>query len=145
MSLPPDELTIGAHGAQVRHASEWLEAACLRRGVPPALAERLELCLNEVLANVIDHGGDTARSEPIRLRFQVRADQDRFQASVSVSDSGVAFNPLTVPERAQPRTLDEATTSGMGLEIIRRCAGSLDYRREAGRNHLTFGASWNSR
>ena len=39
-------------------------------------------------------------------------------------------------------SLDEATTSGMGLEILRRCSDLLRYRHEGGLNHLTFGARW---
>ena len=145
MSPPVDELTIGANGEEVRRASEWLDATCHRRGVPQPQAERLVLCLNEVLANVIDHGGTAAQSEPIRLRLEVGIDPEHREASVTVSDAGVAFNPLSAPTRALPRTLEEAMPSGMGLEIIRRCASSLAYRHEGGRNHFTFGTRWGLR
>lgn len=140
----PDELAIGAQGAEVRRASDWLDAACRQRGVPPALAEQLALCLNEVLANVIIHGGSAAASEPIRLLFEVELDGDRGRASVTVSDAGKAFDPLSVPRRTRPRTLDEASPGGLGLELIRRFCSVLRYRREGGRNHLTFGTRWPS-
>jgi len=141
----PDELAIGAEGAEVRRASEWLEATCRQRGVPQALAEQLVLCLNEVLANVMAHGGRTVHSEPIRLQLEVWVDQDLGKASVTVSDAGIAFDPLSVPKKALPTTLDEATPGGMGLVLLRRFCSVLHYRREAGRNHLTFGTSWNPR
>lgn len=144
MQPPVDELAVGASGEEVRRASEWLEANCLRNGVPQAKAGPLVLCLNEVLANVIDHGGESARSEPIRLRFEFGGDQGHGRASVTVSDAGVAFNPLSFPTRVLPRTLEDATPRGMGLEIIRRCANSLEYRRENGRNHLTFETRWSA-
>jgi anti-sigma regulatory factor (Ser/Thr protein kinase) len=145
VSPRPDELAIGADGAEVRRASEWLEATCQRRGVPQALAEQLVLCLDEVLANVMAHGGRTVHSEPIRLLLEVRAEQDHGQASVTVTDSGIAFDPLSVPKKALPRTLDEATPGGMGLVLLRRFCSVLHYRHEAGRNHLTFGTRWNPR
>ncbi len=141
-----DELTIGASGAEVRRASEWLDATCRRRNVPRALAERLALCLHEVLANVIAHGGGTALAAPVRLLLEVRLEQDREQdcgqASVTVSDSGIAFNPLTVPKKILPNSLAETSAGGLGLLMIRRCSDWLDYRHEDGRNHLTFGARW---
>jgi anti-sigma regulatory factor (Ser/Thr protein kinase) len=140
-----DELTIGADGAEVRRASQWLATACQQRDVPQEPAERLVLCLNEVLANVIAHGGGTALSAPITLRLDVRLDQESGKASVTVSDAGVAFDPLSVPKRVLPKTLDEALPGGLGLVVIRRCSDWLDYRREDGRNHLTFGARWNVR
>lgn len=137
-----DELTIGANGPEVRRASEWLEATCRRREVPQANAERLQLCLNEVLANVITHGGVAAHSTPIRLLLEVSRGEDGCHASVTVTDAGEAFDPLSVPKKPPPRSLDEARPGGLGLVMIRRCADSLRYRREDGRNHFTFGARW---
>lgn len=143
--LGSDELAIGANGAEARRASEWLDSACRRRNVPQPLAERLALCLHEVLANVIAHGGSAALSAPIRLLLEVRLEQDCSKASVTVSDAGIAFNPLAVPNKVMPKTLGEASAGGLGLVMIRRCADWLDYRHDDGRNHLTFGARWNVR
>lgn len=140
-----DELTISANGAEARRASEWLDTTCRQRNVPQALAERLALCLHEVLANVIVHGGGTALSAPIRLLIEVRLGRDCREASVTVSDAGIAFNPLLVPKRILPKTLGEASGGGLGLVMIRHCSDWLDYRHEDGHNHLTFGARWNLR
>jgi anti-sigma regulatory factor (Ser/Thr protein kinase) len=137
-----DELTITANGAEVRRATEWLAATCRRRDVPQAPVERLALCLHEVLANVITHGGRTALAAPIRMLLEVSLDRKGSKASVTVTDAGMAFDPLSVPNRVLPKTLAEASSSGLGLVMIRRCADWLDYRRENGHNHLTFGARW---
>ena len=141
MSPRFDEISIGANAAEARRATEWLEATCQQLGVPREQAERVVLCLDEVLANVITHGGKTALSQPIKLRLEVRRDQE-CSASVTVSDAGMAFNPLTVPKRVTPKTLDEALPGGMGLALIRRCSSLLHYRHEDGHNHLTFGTRW---
>jgi len=138
-----DELTIRANGEEVRRASDWLHARCRQHEVPEEHVERLLLCLNEVLANVIVHGGGTALSEPVKLHFETSVDEGRGRAGVTVSDAGVAFDPLSVPSRASPKTLDEASVGGLGLVMIRRCSDWLDYRNEHGHNHLTFGALWN--
>ena len=140
-----DELTINADGAEVRRASEWLDTACRQHDVPQALSDQLVLCLNEVLANVIDHGGRTALSAPVRLLLEVTRDQDCSKASVTVSDAGMPFNPQSVPVRILPHTLAEASGGGFGLVLIRRCSDWLDYRHEDGRNHFTFGTRWNLR
>jgi sigma-B regulation protein RsbU (phosphoserine phosphatase) len=140
----PDELTIGAGSAEVRRAVEWLEAACRRRGVPQAPADRLALCLHEALANVITHGGGSALAAPIGLALEVGRGPDGIVASITVSDAGTAFNPLALPPKAPPETLDAASPGGLGLVMIRRCADWLDYRHEDGRNRFTFGARWNA-
>lgn len=145
-SLPPpsEAFTIGAEGAEVRRASDWLAEACRRRDVPAAPVDRLVICLNEVLANVIAHGGEAAHSAPIALRLDVGHDPRGGKASVTVSDAGTAFDPLAAPQRVLPRTLAQSSPGGLGLVMIRRCSDWLDYRREGGRNHLTFGARWSA-
>ncbi|HUF81811.1 MAG TPA: ATP-binding protein [Burkholderiales bacterium] len=145
MSSWLDELTIRASGAEVRRASEWLDTACRRHHVPQALVERLVPCLNEVLANVITHGGRTALSAPINLVLEVALDQGRGKAAVRVSDAGVAFDPGSVPTGSLPKTLDEAPLGGRGLVLIRRFSDWLEYRHEGGHNHLTFGVRWDPR
>lgn len=139
-----DELTISASGDEVRRASDWLDATCRRHEVPGEQVERLVLCLNEVLANVIVHGGSGARSAPVRLTLEISVDGGSGKAGVTVSDAGVAFDPLSVPARTLPKSLDEASVGGLGLVMIRRCSDWLDYRNEHGRNHLTFGARWSA-
>ena len=139
------ELTIRADSVEVRRASEWLDAACQRRDVPPATAERLALCLNEVLANIIIHGGSSALSAPIELALEVTGDPGSGTAGVTVSDRGTPFDPLSIPTRVSPKTLEEASVGGLGLVMIRRCSDWLDYRNEDGRNRLVFGIRWNSR
>ena len=133
-----DELAIEANGEEIRRASEWLSAALHTRAVPDALADKLVLCLNEVLANVVTHGGPPARSAPVRL---VLAGEPG-QASVTVSDAGPAFDPTAFEPKALPKSLDEATAGGRGLLIVRRCSDWQRYRHEGGLNHLTFGARW---
>lgn len=137
-----DELTIRASGEEVRRASDWLDATCRRHDVPEEPVERLLLCLNEALANVIGHGGEGARSAHVTLVLEISVEKDCGKAGVTVSDAGVAFDPLSVPARALPTSLEDATVGGLGLVMIRRCSDWLDYRNEQGRNHLTFGARW---
>jgi serine/threonine-protein kinase RsbW len=126
----------------MRRASEWLEALSQQHGVPQEHVERLLLCLDEAIANVLDHGGPAALSSPIRLRFEMRADPESRTASVTLSDAGPAFDPVSAPDKALPETLEEASPRGRGLQMIRACAPVLRYRREGGRNHMTFGTYW---
>ena len=138
-----DKLTIDASGAEVRRASEWLSATCLQRDIPVTQAQRLEICLNEVLANILTHGGSAASAAPIRLQLEVLCAAEAGEARVTVSDAGFAFNPLVVTMPSRPNNLAEARAGGLGLVMIRRCSDWLDYRREGGHNHFTFGTRWN--
>lgn len=139
----PDAITIGADAQGARRASIWLETACGEQGVPRPQIDRLALCLEEALANIIAHGGELARAEPVRVHLEIEpCAEGGVGAKVTVSDAGNAFDPLTAPMAAIPRSLDEALPRGMGLGLIRQCSWSLGYRRQGGFNHLTFGTRW---
>lgn len=141
----PGELTLRADASAVPRASEWLEALCRERGVPEEPINRLLLCLDDALANVLSHGGPSALSGPIQLLFEMRVDPGSRTASVTLSDAGSAFDPVSAPDKPLPKTLEEAVPHGRGLQLIRACTTVLRYRREEGRNHLTFGTSWEAK
>lgn len=142
LAPPADELSLRADVSEMGRASEWVEARCLEQGVPPEQVSRLLLCLDEAFANVLDHGGPVALSHPVRFQFETHADAESRTATVTVSDAGPAFDPVSAPDKALPKTLDEASSRGRGLQMIRAIATVLRYRRDAGHNHLTFGTSW---
>ncbi len=141
-SSQPDELIVRADASEAPRASEWLEALCSEHGVPREHVDRLLLCLDDAFANVLAHGGPTALSHPVRLLFEMNGDPESRTASVTLSDSGTAFDPLSAPDKALPKTLDEAVPNGRGLQMIRAASSVLRYRRKDGRNHLTFGTRW---
>lgn len=140
---PVSELTIPVSAGEVRHASAWLEASCLERGVPPDEINRLDLCLNEALANVIEHGGASTRTCPIHLQLMVHQDQLHRVAAITISDSGIPFNPLSPPEKSRPMTLAEAVPGGLGRMMICHFSDAQDYRYDKGNNQLTFSVRWN--
>ena len=135
-----ETLAIAASADEIRRACEWLTTALRQCGVPDPQIECLELALHEVLANVMDHGGSAARTEPIHIHIEVQ--EKAGEARVKVRDAGIPFDPTGAPEHIPAKTLAEAQPGGLGLPLIRRCSDSMSYRREGGRNHLMFGARW---
>jgi len=64
-------LEIDPDPQEFRRASSWLRAGGASLGVPEEKVDRLELCLNEVLANLVEHGGDAVASHTIQLELGV--------------------------------------------------------------------------
>lgn len=136
------ELAISAVADDVRPASNWLAQSCEARGVPAAQILRLDLCLNEALANVIAHGGEQALASPVQLRLEVSGDAQAHRASVTVRDSGPDFDPTVAPLGSRPLTLEEAEPGGLGLLMMRELSDALTYRHDSGQNELTFSVHW---
>jgi anti-sigma regulatory factor (Ser/Thr protein kinase) len=146
------DFSVNAHAAEVRQASAWLAQICSGWGMPMESIGRLDLCLNEVLANIIDHGTDAAAGAPIELQLKVCCQDDGGDdgdagagagaVTLTVADAGAPFDPLTVKPRPFPVSLDDVKPGGLGLPIVRSNADTLAYRHENGRNYFSVGVIW---
>lgn len=135
-------LEIHSRMADVRLASEWLARSGADGGVPGDELGRLDMCLNEALANVLAHGGQSAAAHAIGLQLQVSTRQNAGQASVHISDAGPAFDATSARPKLQASTLADATPGGLGLLLIQKNADALSYQRLDGRNLLTITVRW---
>ena len=134
------ELEIHADAFDVREASAWLEKTGIETKVPADQIFRLDMCLNEALANIIEHGGPAAKSSPVNLTFLPHTDE----ASLFVTDSGNAFNPLDAIPKAVPDSLADAEPGGLGLGLIKTFTDAVSYKYDQGRNCLGFTVRWYS-
>lgn len=126
----------------LRAASEWLERECQSRGVPAEQVMRLDLCLNEVVANAMAHGGEAAGRAPVALGLETGSDDAARCARLCIVDAGNPFNPLTQDIPPPSATLGEAAIGGLGLLMLGHCADGLDYEYRGGRNRLLVTVRW---
>jgi len=129
--------TFAGELADLREISRWTREVCAATGLTPDRALDLELCLNEVAANIIHHGYD--RSGPRPFSIWLTPTEGGVQARVE--DFGRPFDPTRAPERDAPASLTDLTVGGYGIQIVRNLAQNLRYRRDGNRNVLTFGVS----
>lgn len=130
--------------AELWRASEWLHAQGRRQAIPPEQLDRLDLFLNEALANVMDHGGPSALAAPIDLGIRVGGLPGACEATLTIADGGSPFNPLDHTPRPAPQSLDDAVPGGLGIRMIRAVADDVTYAREDSRNHLACTVRWMS-
>ena len=140
----PDALTLSLQPTpvEIRRCSLWLAESCEKQAVPPGPTGKLDLCLNEVLANLIDHAGAADFSCPVDLTLELADCGDRGLATLTIVDAGPAFDPLGVSPGPLPRTLAEAEPGGLGLVLVSRFMDERTYERAGGRNVLKLGIYW---
>jgi anti-sigma regulatory factor (Ser/Thr protein kinase) len=136
------ELIVEANAPGTRLASIWLADSASELGVPSSDVDRLDVCLNEVMANIISHGASDSPLLRIHLFLQVDSDLDRGRATVTVSDQGSAFDATQANSRPRARALDDAEPGGLGLMMIRSFSDDLNYLYVDGRNQLSFAVNW---
>jgi serine/threonine-protein kinase RsbW len=137
-------LEVRADAADIRLASNWLDQQGRARAIPHEQIFRLDLCLNEALANVIEHGGREAVLAPVRLSLGADVDDNGGHARLMVSDVGRAFNPLAIAPKVLADSLATATPGGMGLVLMSNFADELAYEYRHGHNCLLFAVHWST-
>ncbi len=120
--------------AAVERLGEWLGEFCERNGVSGPIGSELNLALEEIVINVIQHGRPESPEGAIRVSLRL-ADGD---IVASVEDRGAPFNPLLAPEPDLSAGLEQRDLGGLGIHLVRRLVSSLEYERREGQNCLTF-------
>lgn len=120
-------LPAGASGLPtlVAEIESWLDAS----GVPPAQATRMMVAFDEVLSNIVKHGGGT-------LSVSLAIDDRRLTATIA--DDGPPFDPL---DRETPDTdlgIDDRAIGGLGIHLVRQLMDDVAYSRDNDRNRLIF-------
>jgi anti-sigma regulatory factor (Ser/Thr protein kinase) len=93
----------------------------------------LNLILEELLANIVSHGGCGGMKDAAAVRLERELDGS---VILEFSDRGTPFDPSAAPPPDLAAPLGERRAGGLGLHFVRSLARIVEYRRQAGWNHL---------
>lgn len=127
-------LTLESGLAAAGEASIWARTLAAQHGVPDERTGNLDLCIIELINNVVDYayGGGPGEIE-LELMFTPEA------LVLTIADSGPAFNPLELAAPVQATSLDDARIGGFGIHLVRQFADACHYERRLGKNFFTAG------
>lgn len=111
-----------SEGQELRHA---LAAWASHQGVPTATMHCVNLILDELITNVIEHG---YRGQPTG-RIDVEAMVSEDSIVVRLTDHAPAFDPLQRPSPDTSVDIDHRRIGGLGILFARRLADEMSYRR----------------
>ncbi len=130
--VPPDqrlELTIRS-ADQAVNASEKIIGLCRGIGIDEKRAFHAGLCLEELAANVVEHGFGDGRKHSVEIRVVNREDG----LLLRVKDDCRAFDPKEASELMDP----EDITHNIGLRIVSGYAKEMYYNSALGLNVLSI-------
>jgi serine/threonine-protein kinase RsbW len=125
--------TFPADRTAPRSATSWLRS--VMRGLSAARLDDAELCLDELVTNVIRYAWD----HPAGHEIAVRVERTPSELTITIEDDGRPFDPRQAAPPAMPHSLDEAVPGGRGLMLVKAIAPRVDYERRDGRNRVTLG------
>jgi anti-sigma regulatory factor (Ser/Thr protein kinase) len=124
--------TFAARASELRRMSEWFRRFAEETAVPGAIELDFELCLNELMENLVRHGcGDGCEH-----RLSLTLEREPGVLSAVLEDDGASFDPTSTTES---ETRDRETVAGVpiggwGLPIVRSFTSAMQYERRGDRN-----------
>jgi anti-sigma regulatory factor (Ser/Thr protein kinase) len=126
-------LTVVSSGSASGEASAWARALAERAGWSEERVYALDLCVVEMVSNVVNHGYSEERG---RIWLELHVGDDA--GMLTITDEAPPFDPLSAPSPAIPASLDDASaTGGYGIHMVRATASECRYERRDGRNIFT--------
>ncbi|KAA0598905.1 ATP-binding protein [Azospirillum lipoferum] len=109
-----------------------------RNGLPADLAFRFNLCLDELVTNIVSHGygdgDDDAGEHEIRVRLEIEGQELRAE----IEDDAGVFDPFTdAPPPDLHGDLESRRVGGLGVFLVGRMMDRASHRHE-GRRNLTL-------
>lgn len=116
--------------ANISEAARWVDQIVADRKLPDDKAYALKVCLEEILTNIVRHGGSPSPKIVLGLAL--------FQngLKLTVEDDGKPFDLATSPPRRVDRPLENAKIGGLGIQLIHSFADRLSYTRVNDKNRV---------
>ena len=113
--------------------ADAVEGFASAHDLPPKAAYLIDLVLEEIVTNIVNHGaGDGVATIDVNL---ARVDQ---RIVGSVRDDAAPFDPLSLAPVDIEAGIEERAIGGLGIHLVREMTDSVAYAREDGHNVLTF-------
>lgn len=127
-------LSLSSSLPELARVSPWLSELATDYDISGETRFAIELCLEEVLSNVVRHGYRGELGHAMTIDCSI----DDGRVVFVVEDHAPPFEP-TEPGEAEIQHLNTITPGGQGIRLLYRFAGSVKYERLPGGNRMTLG------
>ena len=127
-------LTVKTKAEELARITAAVEEFGAHQEWPPDLVFRVNLALEELGMNIMNHGHDQGLHE-----FAITLVSEDDTLTIEIVDDGRPFDPLH--DAKQPdvgAAIEDRPIGGLGIYFVREMMDELHYRREEGKNHLTL-------
>ncbi len=129
-------LTITTARDELTAIAEEVEAVADREDWPFDLVFKVNLALEELVLNVLEHGFDDD-DDSKECKIDLTSDADA--VTIVISDRGKPFDPLTeAPDADVDSVMGERQVGGLGLHLVETLMDEASYQRTDGVNQLTL-------
>lgn len=128
-------LTVSATLDSLGAVAEFVMAATASAGLDKRAAYHLRLAVDEIATNIIVHAYAEAG---LQGALELEADIDDRTLTLSIEDTGTAFDPYQAPIPDLDLPLEQRPTGGLGVYLAIRSVDEFQYERVGERNKTIF-------
>lgn len=115
--------------------NEQLAKMCKEWDISEDVAFSMNLALEEIVTNSINHGYEGREEYSITIRFSL----EKHNLRIQIKDGAPEFNPLELPEPEDlNKPLEERNVGGLGIHLVRKFTDNFSYRRSGNKNIITL-------
>jgi len=120
-----ESITIANQFGELARLASWLEQMARHYQLAERTAFKLDLVLNEALANIISYAYPDQLSHDILIRLEDRDDY----VLLEIVDDGIAFNPFAIDLLPEQLSLESSSINGRGIHLIKSFTDAQEYQR----------------
>lgn len=128
------ELTVRNDVAELALVSDRLEQLGAELGVAVRPLMQLQVALDELAGNIIEHGWPDGGPHEFRVRITGRGDR----IEIEIEDDGREFDPRLAAPPEPVRPGSRPRLGGVGVHLAKSLVDRLEYKRVAGRNQTVM-------
>ena len=128
-------LALRSQLAELSRVWPWVDALAAEYNLPGETRFAINLCLEEALSNIIRHGYRGHPDHLITIDFASSGTSLTF----TIEDRAPHFMPAESKDAQPAASIEEYRPGGLGLQLMRRYAGSLAWEPLPRGNRLTIG------
>ncbi|MBC7907357.1 MAG: ATP-binding protein [Rhodospirillaceae bacterium] len=129
------EVTIGNDLDELTRLAMLVDDFVEKNGLPERISFNLNLCLDELITNIVSYGYDDNHRHEIHVRFSL----EDGELICQIVDDAKQYDPFTeAPEPDLDAGVDDRPIGGLGVFLVKEFMDRTEYRRDGDRNIVTL-------
>jgi sigma-B regulation protein RsbU (phosphoserine phosphatase) len=132
---PRLDVTIANDLAELQRLAQAVEDFVARHGLPDKVAFNLNLCLDELITNIVSYGYEDGGRHDITVGLRI----ENGALVTEIADDGREYDPFTqAPIPDLEAGIEERMIGGLGVFLVKEFMDRTSWRRDNGRNVVTL-------
>jgi sigma-B regulation protein RsbU (phosphoserine phosphatase) len=120
--------------SEIPKVDEAFDQFAEKIALAPPVVQTFHLIFDELLNNIITYG----YHDDERHIIEVRMERSGRRLSVTITDDGVPFNPLSQRAPDTSLSIEEREIGGLGIHLVKSMADECSYQRKIDKNVLSI-------